>query len=69
MPSQQEHTQAGAALGHDEDCLPGFGPAEPTVDVNPPGTPPVGANQIVNNDASANCRLELFINKVTLHPR
>ena len=45
VPSQQEHTQAGAASEHDEDWPPGFGPAKPTVDDVPPGTPPADAHQ------------------------
>ena len=62
--SLQEHTHAGTVSGHVDDCLPGFSPAEPTVDAVPPGMPPVDAHQIMDNNASAN-RLELFINKVT----
>jgi len=45
VPSQQEHTQAGAASEHDEDWPPGFGPAKLTVDDVPPGTPPADAHQ------------------------
>ena len=45
--------------------LTGFGPAESTVGAVPLGMTPVDAHQTVDNDASANRRLELFINTVT----
>ena len=43
----------------------GFVPVDLTVDGGPPSSPPVDTHQTVDNDGSAKCRLDSFVNKVT----